>query len=127
MGTFSERLRELRGTESQASFAASIGVHRVQYAKYESGQNSPSIELLKRICEAHDGVTADWLLGLPKSAAKTAAHSAAKTAAHSAAKTAAPTFAEATAGRQTAAVPGEMPACSKCPYKKRWEKIAAMK
>ena len=119
MGTFSERLRELRGTESQASFAASIGVNRVQYAKYESGQNSPSIELLKRICEAHDGVTADWLLGLPKSAAKTAAHSAAKTAA--------PTFAEATAGRQTAAVPGEMPACSKCPYKKRWEKIAAMK
>lgn len=73
MGTFSERLRELRGSESQASFAASIGVNRVQYAKYESGQNSPSIELLKRICEAHDGVTADWLLGLPKSAAQSAA------------------------------------------------------
>ena len=115
MNVFSERLRELRGAESQASFAASIGVNRVQYAKYESGVNAPSVDLLRRICEEHAGVSADWLLGLPKSAAQ------------SAAKTAAPTFAEATAGRQTAAVPGEMPACSKCPYKKRWEKIAAMK
>lgn len=105
MGTFSERLRELRGAESQASFAASIGVNRVQYAKYESGQNSPSIELLKRICEAHDGVTADWLLGLPKSAAKSAAHSAAQSAAQSAA-------------------PGSLPACAKCYYKQTIEAIA---
>ena len=73
------------------------------------------------------GLCASVSLCEKKSAAQSAAHSAAKTAAHSAAKTAAPTFAEATAGRQTAAVPGEMPACSKCPYKKRWEKIAAMK
>lgn len=103
MGTFSERLRELRGTESQASFAASIGVNRVQYAKYESGQNSPSIELLKRICEAHDGVTADWLLGLPKSAAQTAA----KTAAESAAA-------------------GSLPACAKCPFKEKVKAFEAL-
>lgn len=104
MGTFSERLRELRGTESQASFAASIGVNRVQYAKYESGQNSPSIELLKRICEAHDGVTADWLLGLSKSAAKTAA----------------PGTSHLTHG--------ERPDCAGCPYKeqmKKFEKLFA--
>lgn len=108
MGTFSERLRELRGTESQASFAASIGVNRVQYAKYESGQNSPSIELLKRICEAHDGVTADWLLGLPKSAAQSAAQSAARGTSH--------------------LTHGERPDCAGCPYKeqmKKFEKLFA--
>lgn len=116
MGTFSERLRELRGTESQASFAASIGVNRVQYAKYESGQNSPSIELLKRICEAHDGVTADWLLGLPKAAAKSAAQSAAKSAAHSAAR------------GTSHLTHGERPDCAGCPYKeqmKKFEKLFA--
>ena len=98
MSAFSERLRELRGPESQASFAASIGVNRVQYAKYESGQNSPSVELLKRICEEHAGVSADWLLGLRASASlrekKTAAQSAAQSAA-----------------------PGSLPACAKCPFK----------
>lgn len=118
MSAFSERLRELRGPESQASFAASIGVNRVQYAKYESGQNSPSVELLKRICEEHAGVSADWLLGLRASASlrekKTAAQSAA------------PTFAKATAGRQSAAVPGEMPACAKCPFKEKVKAFEAL-
>ena len=123
MGTFSERLRELRGSESQASFAASIGVNRVQYAKYESGQNSPSIELLKRICEAHDGVTADWLLGLPKSAAQTAAQSAAKSA---------PLLAHPLRGRPPAggysqtAAPGELPACAKCPFKEKVKAFEAL-
>ena len=68
VGIFAERLRELRGTESQASFAALIGVNRVQYAKYESGQNSPSVNILERICRIHS-CSADWLLGLRNSAA----------------------------------------------------------
>lgn len=67
MGIFAERLKELRGTESQASFAALIGVNRVQYAKYESGQNSPSVNILERICRIHS-CSADWLLGLRDSA-----------------------------------------------------------
>ncbi|MBR0196885.1 MAG: hypothetical protein IJQ34_02000 [Kiritimatiellae bacterium] len=29
--------------------------------------------------------------------------------------------------RGVSAAPGEMPACSKCPYKKRWQKIESMK
>lgn len=63
MSVFSERLKELRGPESQASFAEAIGIHRVQYVNYESGKNAPSIEVLERICRAHS-CSADWLLGL---------------------------------------------------------------
>ena len=63
MSVFATRLKELRGAESQASFAAALGVNRVQYAKYESGANSPSVDILERICRAH-ACSADWLLGL---------------------------------------------------------------
>jgi transcriptional regulator with XRE-family HTH domain len=63
MSIFSDRLKELRGAESQASFATSIALNRVQYAKYEGGQNSPSVEVLERICRVHK-CSADWLLGL---------------------------------------------------------------
>ena len=63
MSTFATRLKELRGSESQASFSSAIGVNRVQYAKYEAGNNSPSVDILARICREHS-VSADWLLGL---------------------------------------------------------------
>ena len=63
MSIFSERLRELRGSESQASFATAIGIHRVQYVNYEAGKNAPSVEVLERICRVH-ACSADWLLGL---------------------------------------------------------------
>ena len=56
-------MRELRGAESQASFASAIDMHRIQYAKYEAGKNSPSIDVLERICRVH-ACSADWLLGL---------------------------------------------------------------
>jgi transcriptional regulator with XRE-family HTH domain len=56
-------LRELRGTESQASFSSALGINRIQYAKYEAGKNAPSIEVLERICRVH-ACSADWLLGL---------------------------------------------------------------
>lgn len=65
MSVFSERLKELRGPESQASFAEAIGIHRVQYVNYESGKNAPSIEVLERICRVH-ACSANWLLGLPE-------------------------------------------------------------
>lgn len=63
MSSFATRLRELRAAESQASFSAAIGVNRIQYAKYEAGKNSPSIDILERICRIH-ACSADWLLGL---------------------------------------------------------------
>ena len=120
MSIFATRLKELRGPESQASFATSLGLNRVQYAKYETGQNLPSVEVLERICRIVPGVSADWLLGLDRggSAAqvKTGNNSAVAIGAN----------ARATV-RGTFAAPGEMPACSKCPYKKRWQKIESMK
>ncbi|MBQ9431359.1 MAG: helix-turn-helix transcriptional regulator [Kiritimatiellae bacterium] len=65
MSIFTARLRELRGSESQASFAAAIGINRVQYAKYESGVNSPSVDVLAKICRVH-ACSADWLLGIER-------------------------------------------------------------
>lgn len=95
MSIFATRLKELRGAESQASFAASIEVNRVQYAKYESGKNAPSVEILERICRLHS-CSADWLLGIDRGESA----------------------AVSTVRGKSAAPPGEMPACSKCPFKK---------
>ena len=106
MSEFSERLKELRGTESQASFAAAIGMNRVQYAKYESGTNSPSVDALSKICRVH-ACSADWLLGLREASTK-----------H-------PSTSEAQAPKHQP--PGSLPACSKCPYKKKWQKVESMK
>ena len=100
MSEFSERLKELRGTESQASFAAAIGMNRVQYAKYESGTNSPSVDALSKICRVH-ACSADWLLGLRENRRVIAAT------------------------RETSS-PGEMPTCSKCPYLKKLRKLEAV-
>ena len=118
MSIFATRLRELRGPESQASFAASIGLNRVQYAKYESGQNSPSVEILERICLKMPGVSAYWLLGLDrgKSAAqvKTGNNSAVAIGAN----------ARATV-RGTSAAQGERSDCAGCPYKEKMKEFEA--
>ena len=75
--------------------------------------------MLARICKVH-ACPADWLLGLDdrgKSAAVTVNGNNNAVGAN----------ARVTI-RGTSAAPGEMPACSKCPYKKRLERIeAAMK
>lgn len=99
-----ERLKELRGASSQAEMARQLDIKQPQWARYESGASFPSVEMLEKICRIH-ACSADWLLGLPKSAAKSAAHSAAQTAAQSAA-------------------PGSLPACAKCYYKQTIEAIA---
>lgn len=103
MSEFSERLKELRGTESQSSFAEAIGINRVQYAKYESGKNLPSIDVLANICRAH-AVSSDWLLGLPTRSAAPALYAPNNTGAI------------AIGGD---AIIGESRACAKCPYKKK--------
>lgn len=110
---FATRLRELRGPESQASFAASIGLNRVQYAKYESGQNLPSVEVLERICRIMPGVSADWLLGLDKRDTSVNAGSGAAVA----------IGANAHASVRGKSIAGELPQCSRCCFKKRLEKI----
>ena len=116
MSMFSERLKELRGTESQASFAAAIGMNRVQYAKYESGTNSPSIDAHIRICRVHP-VSADWLLGLKDHDGSVSAGAGAAVAIGANARA---------TSRTTVAAPGEMPACSKCPHLKKLKKLEAL-
>ena len=117
MSIFATRLKELRGSESQASFAASLGLNRVQYAKYESGQNLPSVEVLERICRIVPGVTADWLLGLDERGTSVNAGAGAAVAIGANARA---------TSRTTVAAPGEMPACSKCPHLKKLKKLEAL-
>lgn len=51
--------------ESQADLAKAIGVNRVQWAKYENRTNEIPTRYLAKLC-AHYGVSADYLLGLPR-------------------------------------------------------------
>ena len=116
MSTFATKLKELRSSTSQAAFAAAIGVNRVQYAKYESGVNIPSTDILERICRAH-AVSADWLLGLKDHDGTVRAGAGAAVAIGANARA---------TSRTTVAAPGEMPACSKCPHLKKLKKLEAL-
>ena len=112
MSIFAERLRELRGQESQASFADTIGINKIQYAKYEGGKNSPSIDVLFKICRAH-AVSSDWLLGLKDSCSARQNNSA---------RAGAGGIAIAGSGNRVTGVVAGAPttaACAKCPYKKK--------
>ncbi len=51
--------------ESQRQLAKAIGFHQVQIARYERGVHTPSIEYIVAFCR-HYGVSADYILGLPK-------------------------------------------------------------
>ena len=114
MSVFSERLRELRGSESQSSFAAALGMKYQQYARYEKGDNAPSIDVLSVICRVH-ACSADWLLGL-----KDHSGSVSVTAADGAA-VAIGTGAKASATAAKKAAPAAD--CRKCPYKSWGEKF----
>ena len=114
MSIFATRLKELRGSESQASFAASLGLNRVQYAKYESGQNLPSVEVLERICRIVPGVSADWLLGLDERGTSVNAGAGAAVAIGANARASA---------RTSVAPPGDRPDCVGCPYKEKMKEF----
>ena len=65
MEGFGERLRELRGCKSQASFARELGLSQVVYGRYELNQREPNLDTLCHIGLTL-GISADWLLGLPE-------------------------------------------------------------
>lgn len=70
MGNLYERLRELRGNESQTSFAKRIGTKQTTYSAWERGEKAPPANSIALICKAC-GVSSDYLLGLsddPKAA-----------------------------------------------------------
>lgn len=114
MSVFSERLRELRGSESQSSFAAALGMKYQQYARYEKGDNAPSIDVLSVICRAH-ACSADWLLGLKDHGGSVSVN------AGSGAAVAIGTGAKASATAAKKAAPAAD--CRKCPYKSWGEKF----
>lgn len=99
--------------------ARQLNMQRPQWIRYETGKSVPGADILAAICRVH-ACSADWLLGLDRGTS--AAH--VKTGNNSAVAIGA--NARATV-RGTSAAPGEMPACSKCPYKKKWQKIESMK
>lgn len=68
---FAERLRTLRGKQSQGAFAKMCGVPQSSVAQWELGA-SPSARKLLNVCQA-TGVSADWLLGLSPGEAKVSA------------------------------------------------------
>ena len=72
MKVFCDRLKELRGTMSQKSFAALLKLNQQTYQRYESGVREPDLETLHLIGVSLD-VSVDWLLGLSDSRGGSAA------------------------------------------------------
>ena len=89
--------------------AAALGVTQPAWNQWELGVREPKLEMLSKIAKLLD-VKVDWLLGLERD-------------------TSAPLLGHPLRGLAPLGgyAPGEMPACSKCPYKKRWQKIESMK
>ena len=112
MSVLSDRLRELRGTTSQAEMARLLNMKQPQWARYESGASSPSVELLATICRVH-ACSADWLLGIDKRGTSVNAGAGAAVA----------IGANARASVRGKSIAGELPQCSRCCFKKRIEKI----
>lgn len=63
---FNERLRRLRKLRdlSQKDLAKKLNVNQSTVAYYESGRNTPSYDVMKKIATVF-GVTTDFLLGRP--------------------------------------------------------------
>lgn len=59
--TLAERLRVVRGAQSQAAFAAALDIHKNSIGSYERGDTKPDSEFLAKVC-ALRGVNPDWLL-----------------------------------------------------------------
>jgi transcriptional regulator with XRE-family HTH domain len=75
--SFGGKLRDLRGTQSQAAIAAVFGIAQQTYGGWEKDQRKPDLTELCRIC-THYSVSADWLLGLKSAVDKRAADAEAK-------------------------------------------------
>ena len=112
MINLSVRLKELRGSTSQAEMAKGIGIPQQAWARYEKGIVAPNAETLYNICRVHC-VSADWLLGLKDSCCVGRNNSA---------RAGAGGIAIAGSGNRVTGVVAGAPvaaACAKCPYKKK--------
>jgi len=65
--TFQDRLRAARADAdlTQAEIGRRLGIPQKQYSRYETGANEMPLHYLGPVCTLL-GVSADYLLGLPK-------------------------------------------------------------
>lgn len=108
-----ERLRQLRGTSSLREMADAVGIKYSAWARYEAGGSLPGADILARICCVH-ACSADWILGIEDMRRSVNAGAGAAVAIGANARA---------SSLVTSAAPGDGPQCSRCPYKKRLEKI----
>lgn len=76
-----DRLRELRGDESQADIGSKVNVSGQSWGFYERNQKDPTLETIGSICKLF-GVTSDWLLGLSDATSPSVSAASAKPEAH---------------------------------------------
>ncbi len=68
---FCEKLKAARKSKglSQAKVGELLNSAQTQIMKYENGKQEPTATRLRELCELYE-ISADWLLGLEKPAAK---------------------------------------------------------
>ena len=115
---FGDRLRSRRKEceMTTTACAAALGVTQPAWNQWELGVREPKLEMLSKIAKLLD-VKVDWLLGLDERGTSVNAGAGAAVAIGANARASV---------RGTSAAPGEMPACSKCPYKKAADDLAAI-
>ena len=59
--TLAERIKAVRGFESQEAFAAKIGLSRATLSLYERGVSEPNAKILRKICNISK-ISPEWLL-----------------------------------------------------------------
>ena len=111
------RLKELRGTSSQAEMASGVGVKQQNWARWESGTVTPSVDMIIEICRVH-ACSADWLLGLKDNQA-----SAGSVKASSGGIAIGGVGNRVTGTIVTGGDAGHAAMCKSCPYKKWGEKL----
>lgn len=57
-----ERLKHLRGEQTQEEIAKCLGISRARYSHYENGRSEPDIQTLKKLADFFK-VTTDYLIG----------------------------------------------------------------
>jgi transcriptional regulator with XRE-family HTH domain len=118
MSVLSDRLRELRGSSSQAEMANELNMKQPQWARYESGVSVPGADIIEKICRVH-ACSADWLLGLKD-------NGGVSVKAGDGAAVAIGSHTKATSNSKLSTPNSLTPNCSKCPYKKKLEKLEKM-
>lgn len=61
MDSLGQRIRQLRGTRSQNTYAAQLGISKGSLGAYERDASTPDADTLSAICLLED-VSCDWLL-----------------------------------------------------------------